>query len=139
MSTNDETLPGDDAWSTGSCHCGRVKFAARGKPTKVVLCNCSICTRKGYLHWIVPRAEFRIGCSEADLTLYQFGTKVAKHWFCPVCGCSPFYVPRSDPDKIDINARCLDGVDLGALAIEGFDGQNWEQHYERVYAPQRDA
>jgi hypothetical protein len=35
-------------------------------------------------------------------------------------------VPRSDPDKIDVNARCLDGVDVAKLAVKTFDGKNWE-------------
>ena len=61
-----------------------------------------------------------------DLTTYQFNTRVAKHTFCKHCGVHPFYVPRSDPDKIDVNARCLDGVDIGALPIKQFDGRNWE-------------
>jgi hypothetical protein len=37
-----------------------------------------------------------------------------------------FYVPRSDPDKIDVNVRCLDGVELDAIAVHRFDGRNWE-------------
>jgi hypothetical protein len=48
-----------------------------------------------------------------------------------VCGIHSFYVPRSDPDKIDVNARCLDGVDLGTIAIKQFDGKNWETAIEQ--------
>ena len=55
---------------------------------------------------------------EDDLTTYTFNTGVAKHTFCRHCGIHPFYVPRSDPDKIDVNARCLDGVDLDTIAVE---------------------
>ena len=54
---------------------------------------------------------------------------MARHHFCPRCGVAPFYVPRSDPDKIDVNARCLDGVDPEALPRRSFDGRNWEQAY----------
>jgi hypothetical protein len=36
-------------------------------------------------------------------------------------------VPRSDPDKIDINVRCLDDVDLSSIAVQPFDGRNWEE------------
>jgi hypothetical protein len=39
----------------------------------------------------------------------------------------PFYVPRSDPDKISVNARCLDALDPAALRpSQFFDGRNWE-------------
>lgn len=119
-----------EAWSEGGCHCGRVRFAARGVPAVVLVCNCSICTKKAYLHWIIPAAEFRLLTPADALTTYTFNTGVARHSFCATCGCAPFYVPRSDPDKIDVNARCLDHVDLGALAVETFDGANWEAHYE---------
>jgi hypothetical protein len=90
-------------------------------------CNCSICTKKGYLHWIVARERFRLLTPEADLATYTFNTQTAQHHFCPVCGVASFYVPRSDPDKIDVNVRCLDGVDLSRLEMEVFDGRNWEE------------
>lgn len=120
----------------GGCHCGKVRFVARGAPTAVLVCNCSICTKKAYLHWIIPAVDFRLLTPADDLTTYAFNTGVAKHHFCRHCGCAPFYVPRSDPDKIDVNARCLDGVDLAALRVETFDGADWEAHYE-VYRAAR--
>ena len=124
--------------SRGGCHCGRVRFEVRGAPARVLVCNCSICTKRGYLHWIVPAADVEITAGADAMSEYRFGTGVARHYFCPVCGCAPYYVPRSDPDKLDVNVRCLDDVDLGALAIESFDGKHWEQHYRDVYAPARD-
>jgi len=114
----------------GGCHCGAVRFEVEGAPTTVLVCNCSICTKKAYLHWIVPAADVRVVSGADALTTYRFNTGVAQHHFCRICGCAPFYVPRSDPDKLDVNARCLDDVDLGALAVETFDGANWEAHYE---------
>lgn len=115
---------------TGGCHCGAVRFEVAGAPAKVLVCNCSICTKKGYLHWIVPLADFRVVSGAGALTTYRFNTGVAQHHFCATCGCAPFYVPRSDPDKIDVNARCLDDVDLAALPVETSAGANWEAHYE---------
>ncbi len=79
------------------------------------------------MHWIVPRDAFRLLTPWEDLATYTFNTGVAKHHFCPVCGVASFYIPRSDPDKIDVNARCLDGVDLASLTIERFEGRNWER------------
>jgi hypothetical protein len=110
----------------GSCHCGDVRFEADGDVTWAELCNCSICTRKAYVHWYVPRERFRLLTPEANLATYTFNTGVARHHFCPRCGCAPFYIPRSDPDKIDVNARCLEGLDPAGLARDHFDGRNWE-------------
>ena len=99
----------------------------RGDLDVVTECNCSICTRKGYLHWIVPRERFHLLSGEDDLTTYRFGTMTAQHRFCRHCGVSAFYIPRSHPDRIDVNVRCLDAVDLGALRIRPFDGRHWEE------------
>ena len=119
----------------GGCHCGRVRFEVAAHPDHVVVCNCSICTKKGYLHWIVPCAVFRVLRGADDLVTYTFNTGVARHYFCRVCGVSPYYVPRSDPDKVDVNARCLDGIDPASLLVEAFDGQNWEAAHARYRLP----
>ena len=111
----------------GGCHCGRVRFRVRGDLGKVSECNCSICSKKGFLHLIVPLTDFALLSGESELSTYQFNTKVARHTFCRTCGVHPFYVPRSDPDKIDVNARCLDGVDVRELEPAPFDGKNWQQ------------
>lgn len=111
----------------GSCHCGRVRFEVTGTLGEVVHCNCSICTKKGYVHWIVPQDAFRLVDGEDVLVTYRFGTGVAQHRFCGVCGVSGFYVPRSHPDHVDVNVRCLDGVDPASLPVRPFDGRNWEQ------------
>ena len=123
----------------GGCHCGRIRFEVRGTLSRVSQCNCSICTKKGYLHWIVPREDFRLLTSEDALATYRFNTGVAKHHFCGVCGVASFYIPRSDPDKIDVNVRCLDGIDAGTLSVVGFDGQNWEAAFQRERAATRIA
>ena len=111
----------------GRCHCGRVRFRVTAALERVVRCNCSICTKKGFLHLIVPVAQFELLTGADDLTVYTFNTGIAKHQFCRACGVHPFYVPRSDPDKVDVNVRCLEGVDVAALHVEPFDGANWEQ------------
>jgi hypothetical protein len=113
----------------GGCHCGQVAFEVSGDLRSVTECNCSICTRKGYLHWIVPRDAFQLLTPESNLATYRFNTGVARHHFCPRCGVAPFYIPRSDPDKIDVNVRCLEGIDVARLRIEKFDGRNWESAF----------
>ena len=116
----------------GGCHCGYVTFAVQGPPRSILVCNCSICTMKGYLHWIVPRDDFKLvtPSAEAHLPIYRFGTRVAAHYFCPTCGVPAFYIPRSDPDRVDVNLRCVRNIDLDKLPLQTFDGQNWEASYE---------
>lgn len=116
---------------TGGCHCGRVRFEVDGAPEKLIFCNCSICHKKAYLHWIVPRDRFRLLSGAEDLATYTFNTGAAKHHFCRTCGVAPYYIARSDPDAIDVNARCVDDLDLEALPLQTFDGVNWEASYER--------
>jgi hypothetical protein len=108
----------------GGCHCGRVRFQVRADVAGLLEC----CTKKGILHLIVPPEQFELLQGEEDLAAYQFNTNTAKHTFCRHCGIHAFYVPRSDPDKISVNARCLEGIDPSALKPTSFfDGQNWEQ------------
>ena len=112
---------------TGGCHCGRVRFEVSGQIDRVLDCNCSICRKKGFLHWIVEPEQFRLLSAPDALSLYEFHTKTAKHYFCSACGISSYYIPRSHPDMIDVNLRCVDGVNLEELEIERFNGQEWEQ------------
>jgi hypothetical protein len=108
-----------------------VRFRVRADLATTTVCNCSVCTKKGFVHVIVPLEDFEILAGREELTTYRFNTGIAKHTFCRTCGVHPFYVPRSDPDKIDVNARCLDGVDVAQLDPKQFDGKNWEVAIER--------
>ena len=111
----------------GGCHCGRVRFRIRADLGAIGECNCSICTKKGILHLPVPLDRFELLCGERELTTYRFNTGTAQHTFCRHCGIHAFYVPRSDPDQISVNARCLDEIDVAALKPSRFfDGRNWE-------------
>lgn len=111
----------------GGCHCGKVRFRVRADLADVLDCNCSVCTKKGFLHVIVPLEQFEVLQGGDALTTYQFNTNTARHTFCATCGMHPFYVPRSDPDKIDVNARCIDGIDVSGLKPKLFDGRDdWE-------------
>ena len=127
------------ASTSGGCHCGRVRFEVQGAPDEVSECNCSVCTRKAYLQWIVPRAAFQLVAGEDDLATYRFNTGVAQHHFCRHCGVASFYVPRSNPDSIDVNARCLDGVDVAALPRRSFDGRNWEASIDQFRRRQQEG
>ena len=111
----------------GGCHCGRVRFEVEAPENMEVLeCNCSMCQKVGYLHLIVPKADFRLLSGEDVLACYQFNTGTARHLFCKVCGVKSFYVPRSHPDGYSVNARCLDEGSVQMLTVTPFDGRNWE-------------
>lgn len=112
----------------GSCHCGAVTFELEAaEDIEVEDCNCSICSKAGFLHLIVPGADFKLLTGENALHTYTFNTGVAKHTFCKHCGVKPFYVPRSNPDGMDVNVRCLDTRPLSMIVVK-FDGQNWEDN-----------
>ena len=111
----------------GGCHCGRVQFEVTAQIDEVIDCNCSICAKRVFLHLIVEPEQFRLLTAEDAVALYQFNTKTAKHYFCPVCGVCSYYVPRSHPDKIDVNVRCLEGIALEELSIVPFNGREWEK------------
>ena len=113
----------------GGCHCGRVRFEADAPSALTVQdCNCSLCAMSGFWHLIVPAARFRLLSGADDLIEYTFNTGVAKHRFCRVCGVKSFYIPRSNPDGVDINARCLDAGSATGITIEPFDGREWEKN-----------
>jgi hypothetical protein len=116
-------------WKKGGCHCGAVAFEVE-TPDAVELidCNCSICTMTGYLHLIVPKSRFRLLKGEDKLTSYTFNTGRAKHLFCSVCGIKSFYIPRSHPDGVSVNFRCLDRADFTDVAVTPFDGRHWEDN-----------
>ena len=111
----------------GGCHCGRVRFEVTAPAAITVAeCNCSICAKAGYLHLMVPKSRFRLLQGEDALARYGFNTGTAQHLFCKVCGIKSFYVPRSDPEGISVNARCLDPGTVTRMELRPFDGQNWE-------------
>ncbi len=112
----------------GSCHCEKVTFTVEAPADiEVEQCNCSICNKSGFLHLIVPNSRFQLLSGEDDLTTYRFNTGVAKHYFCRHCGIKPFYIPRSNPDGVDVNVNCLDTQPASVRVVQ-FDGQNWEDN-----------
>src|SRR5271157_2561028 len=112
----------------GGSHCSRVRFRARVNLDLRSQCSCSICTKKGILHLPIFPAEFELLRGRNALIVYTFGTGVAQHPFCTHCGIHAFYVPRSQPDKITVNARCLDDIDRPTLVpTRFFDGRYWEE------------
>jgi hypothetical protein len=119
----------------GSCHCGAIQFRVQVKQEKGLDCNCSMCQKKGFLHLIVPPAQFELLQGSEQLRTYTFNTGVAQHYFCKTCGIHPFYRPRSHPDQIDVNLRCVDEPLeelLQQIEIQPFNGRDWEQNIQRI-------
>ncbi len=111
----------------GGCHCGRVRFEVTAPARlEVADCNCSICTKSGYLHLIVGKERFVLLSGGDALTTYTFNTGVAKHYFCSHCGVKSFYIPRSHPDGVSVNARCIDSGSVESMTVTPFDGRHWE-------------
>jgi len=125
----------DDSMVThrGGCHCGRVRFEVEAPAElEVHLCNCSICSMAAYLHLIVPANRFHLVQGEEDLATYTFNTGVAQHRFCTHCGIKSFYIPRSNPDGVSVNVRCLDPETIALVRITDFDGHNWEENADEL-------
>jgi hypothetical protein len=116
------------SWKEGGCHCGAVRFAVLA-PDEIEAqeCTCSICHKSGYLHLIVAKERFRLLQGEDKLTTYRFNTGIAQHRFCSICGIKSFYVPRSKPDGVSVNVRCLDDGAVRVARISLFDGKHWEE------------
>lgn len=118
---------------TGSCHCGAVQIEITAPENiDAYECNCSMCERTGFLHLIVAKDAFKLLKGQESLMTYTFNTHVAKHYFCKICGCKPFYIPRSNPDGFSINVRCLDKSTLKEINLLPFDGQNWEANAQSL-------
>jgi hypothetical protein len=76
-----------------NCHCGQVKMSVilpNLLTTRVNRCNCSICTRNGYLLVYPKREHVSFLCGEDKLSAYRFGNRRKPHMFCPTCGTSMF-------------------------------------------------
>ena len=115
----------------GGCHCRAVRFEIEA-PEKMIVtqCNCSICSKSGHLHHVVDKEAFTLLQGETQLSTYTFGTGVAQHHFCKICGIKSFYVPRSNPQGFSINVRCLDNPP--SYSINTFDGQHWEDNIHQL-------
>ena len=121
----------------GGCHCGSVRFRVVVRGRNGVRCNCSICHRKGFLHLIVDEDDFELLQGADALSTYTFGTHTARHHFCTRCGIHSFYRPRSHPERVDINIRCLESVTPSDFSFYDFDGQRWEESVDALRASQR--
>jgi len=110
----------------GGCHCGNVRFEVTTDLARVVECNCSHCSRKGFLLTFVTAENFRLLQGEDALTDYQFNRRIGHHLFCTSCGVESFWrSTRTDGTKmVSANVRCLDDVVPGSFTVTHVDGKN---------------
>jgi hypothetical protein len=115
-------MQGDMKTYRGACHCQKVQFEIQSTLDPSKRCNCSLCRRRGAVMTRVPEDHFRLLSGEESLSLYQFNTRVAKHYFCKVCGIYTFHRPRVAPELWGVNVGCLEGVDPHSLEVGVIDG-----------------
>jgi len=113
----------------GSCHCNKVQFEIQApKNFSAIECNCSVCSKSGYLHLHIKKENFTLISGKNILISYRFNTKEAEHLFCRYCGIKSFYQPRSHKNSYSINVRCLDDIDVNTVKIEFYNGRSWEDN-----------
>lgn len=110
-----------------ACHCGAVQFEVDLPDglQKFWRCSCSFCRMRGAIASAVPLQGLRILKGQDKLTLYQWNTRTAKHYFCSVCGIYTHHQRRSNPSQFSFNVACLEGVnpyELGEVTV--IDGIN---------------
>ena len=107
----------------GACHCGAVRFTVSiaGGLRNVRRCNCSYCAMRGAVVVTAGLDDIVYESGRQWLTLYQFNTMTAEHYFCSRCGIYTHHRRRSDPSQISVNVACLDGVspfDFASVPVE---------------------
>jgi len=111
----------------GSCHCGAVTFtfSTDGEITSGLSCNCSYCARRAaiMLNPPIADADLHREIKGDALSCYQFGEKVAKHYYCNQCGNYTFHETMRKPGYFRVNLGCVDGIDSFELDREVFNGK----------------
>ncbi|MCV0395703.1 MAG: GFA family protein [Rhizobiaceae bacterium] len=110
-----------------SCHCGKVALELDGDLSQANECNCSHCSRKGYLLVFLPRETVTFRSPPEDLPAYRFNRHVINHHFCPDCGCAPFSMGKGPDGRemVAVNLRCVEGIDLEAVKRVPVDGRSF--------------
>ena len=109
---------------SGSCHCGVIRFTIDADITELTTCDCSLCVKRNALMARVPGGALKITSGEDDLTLYEWNTRRAKHYFCKHCGIYVFHRKRAMPDHFGVNAFCPQGFDVGSVPVRATEGAN---------------
>jgi hypothetical protein len=108
----------------GSCHCGAVQFRVDAPIVELTTCDCSLCVKKNAVMAKVPEQALAMLAGEAMLTLYQWNTRRAKHYFCRQCGIYVFHRKRAAPDHFGVNVFCLENFDVASVPVRATEGTN---------------
>lgn len=106
-----------------TCHCGAIRFEVDAELKDLVECNCSTCRRHGFLHWKVPSKVVTLKTERVGLSTYAWRDVIGAHHFCPTCG-TPILRTGYPGERVSVNARCIEGIDVFALEIGRYDGRN---------------
>lgn len=107
---------------SGSCHCGGVTFRITAAIEELTTCDCSLCVKRNALMTKVPEAALDIIDGAELLSLYEWNTRRAKHYFCKRCGIYVFHRKRAAPDHFGVNIFCLDGFDFTSVRVRATEG-----------------
>ena len=111
---------------TGGCHCGAVRFEVDMNLEGAMACNCSLCSKRGWLLAFAPASSFRLLKGDDAQTEYQFNKKVIHHLFCKTCGTASFGrgMAPDGSETVAINLRCIDNLDLTTLPVMEYNGKD---------------
>lgn len=107
-----------------SCHCGQVRLEVDAELVEVAECNCSVCTRSGFLHWYVPPESVKYLSEKAGVSTYWWRSATGGQHFCPNCGIAILRTSTLYPPPVSVNARCIEGIEVAKLNIRQFDGRH---------------
>jgi hypothetical protein len=110
-----------------ACHCGTVKFRVRltDEFNSIRRCTCSYCRMRGAIAVTAQLADIAFVKGEDNLTLYQFHTETAKHYFCKTCGIYTHHQRRSNPNQFGVNVACIEGISpFDFPEVQVIDGSN---------------
>lgn len=95
-----------------ACHCGSVQFSIRltDEFNTVRRCSCTYCRMRGAIAVSAQLSDIEFVAGENNLTLYQFNTETAKHYFCKTCGIYTHHQRRSNPSQFGVNVACIDNI-----------------------------
>jgi hypothetical protein len=107
---------------TLSCHCGAIRLEVDAALAGLEECNCSTCARHGFIFWKVPVEAVRLVSQKCRLASYHWRDADGGTQFCPTCGA--VLMRTGYRDRIAVNARCIDGIDVFTLEVKRYDGRN---------------
>lgn len=108
----------------GSCHCGAVQFEIDAEIVETTTCDCSLCAMRNAVMVKVPEAVLTVTAGREALTLYQWNSRRARHYFCSVCGIYVFHNKRAAPDHYGVNIFCLPDFDRASVPCRATEGAN---------------